>query len=168
MTVRWHTVLSREDARWAFGHGVERARRALALGRAGNHAFQPSDIDRIHTDGMAAAAEFLASRYTGRRWISFGTSPDAGQPDLEGGVEVRWTPKPWGSLILHPGDCDEHLAILAVGDGRALALAGWIWVGEGKHGRFWRTKESGVRSPGFFVPQDALLPLDEFPTLSPA
>lgn len=152
--IRWDEVITREQARAAFQIGVERAERGERYGRVHNYSFSPTPSARRFVDGMAAVAEILVASYLGRTHLSSGEQTDAGMPDVEGGIEVRWTPYPRGSLIVHPEDSDDHAGVLCTGSGRALAIRGWIPFAEAKVPVFWRTHS--VRHPAYFVPQALL------------
>jgi len=76
-----------------------------------------------------------------------------------GGAQVRTTAKPDGCLIVHARDADSDPFIFVVQDKWNFWLRGWILGKDAKQLRFWRTQ--GVRTPAFFVPQDALLPIEE-------
>lgn len=152
--IRWDAVISRDQARAAFQLGVERAQRGLDYGRVHNYSFSPTPAARRFTDGMACVAEILVAAYLGRTHLSSGEQTDAGLPDVEGGIEVRWTPYTSGSLIVHPEDDDAHSGVLCTGSGQALAIRGWVPFIEAKAPEFWRTHS--IRHPAYFVPQSRL------------
>ncbi len=103
-------------------------------------------------DGESAAAEFLVAQYYSLAWLS---SEDTGPTkcDLEGGVDVHWTDRENGSLIVHAQDADDVVAVLVTGNMPEGIIRGWLPIAEAKQPRWWRAQ---VRYPAYFVPQDAL------------
>ena len=110
-----------------------------------------------HCNG--ACGELAFAKWKGKYWD--GAMNDFAAPDV-GAYQVRTSAKANQSLILHPGDSDDDLFVLVLVHALPICtLAGWIPGGAGKHGKWWTTE--GVRHPAFFVPQSALLPMEQLP-----
>lgn len=82
--------------------------------------------------------------------------------DVDRDVEVRSTRHSNGCLILRDRDHDERPYILAVLREPEVVLAGWMTGAKGKDQKFWRDLDNG-RPGGWFVPQDKLWPMSDFP-----
>jgi hypothetical protein len=91
----------------------------------------------------------------------------AGVPDVGFKYQVRGTWRMDGRLILHPDDKDDEPFILVTphdtmeGGMLTFRLVGWILCRDGKQEKYW-TDPKGDR-PAFFVPQDALHPMETLP-----
>lgn len=141
--------LTLEEIRVAASVGIERRLRAIARNRQHRHSWRGGDVWEIDIQG--AAAEMAVAKAVGRYWT------DTADPDYEGdvgqNVQVRWTARPDGSLLLHPDDKPEHAFVLVTGQIPQFEIRGWLWGAHGKDPRFWR-EDTG--RPAFFVPQAAL------------
>ena len=151
------SVLTVEEAREAYRAGLARSQAGRA--RSGQHRYgwNPDPAVQRKIDGESAVAELLVAKTLGRRWLSDGLTPDdpdAG--DVEGGLQVRWTERRHGCLIVHDEDPDGLICVLVVGNAPEQRICGWILTLEAKTQVFWR---ENVRHPAYFVPQQALLPL---------
>lgn len=95
--------------------------------------------------------ELIIAKHLGREWVPAA----AFQPDIEPGIEVRFTTYHRGHLILHPADDDESRYWLVTGQDGNYWVRGSILGADGKREQFWRTN---LRHPCFMVPQDVLNP----------
>lgn len=142
-------ALSIEEMRHAASAGVERRLRAIANGRA--HRYAWDGVGEWDTDLQAAGAELAVAKASGRYWV------DTAAPDAEGDVgervQVRWTRRENGSLILHDTDPDDHAFVLVCGTMPKFTIPGWLFGVAGKIPSFHRT-DTG--RPAYFVPQAAL------------
>jgi hypothetical protein len=146
----------------AYQVGLRRSRRCRQQGRTHRHHWTPTLAAQRHTDGMSALAEWWVAHTLDRRWLSAESEgpddPDTG--DVEGGIQVRWTDRPHGSLIIHDDDRDHLVGALVVNPRWPLRIVGWLPVHLAKRPCWWRTD---VREPAFFVPQAVLRPLEALP-----
>lgn len=144
-------MLPRDSARAAYQIGLLRS--MAGRGRAGTHRFRwaPTPEEQRHVDGMSAVAEALVACVLGRRWLSTGTAPDAKDAgDIEGGISVRWTELPYGSLIVHEDEPHTLVPVLVTGKlWPNLTVVGWCPMAEAQQQKYWR---KNVRHPAFFVP----------------
>lgn len=126
--------------------GVMRTVQNLVQGATGAHGSAADDWS-MSIEG--ALAEWAASKALGVHW------PGKGQMrgDDIGGMQIRSTRNPAGSLILHKTDRDGDIFVLMVGQASEWRPAGWIRAASGKQDRFWRTD---IRSPAYLVPQSEL------------
>lgn len=154
------SVMSIEEMRVAYRAGL--ARSDAARRRGGKHVYGGFPLGpeaQRKWDAESAVAEALVARTLDREWLSDGLVPDkVDVGDVAGGLSVRWTERPNGSLILHPEDPDELIGVLVVGVAPEQRVAGWIPVADGKREELWRTD---VRYPAFFVPQRLLRTIEE-------
>jgi hypothetical protein len=147
----------------AYAIGVRRCGAANRRGAKHRYDYDPLPAKEQHWHGMSAVSEWTVAELTGRRWISMGDRPDRpGEGDVEGGLQVRWTDRPDGSLIVHR-DEPEPFFVLVVGPAAPLRVVGWVTREVGQQERWWR---ADVRKPAFFVPQGAGV-LNEMDTLPP-
>ena len=109
------------------------------------------DPFRVHLHG--ALGEKAVAIAFGITWT--GSIGDLSASDV-GALQVRTTTHPHGRLILHPSDKDNDVFILAVLDGSAVDLAGWIMARDGKVEAYW-CDPTGRGRPAFFVPRKAML-----------
>lgn len=141
--------LTQEEMRVAALIGVERRLRAIARNRQHRYAWTGEAVWAI--DIQAAGAELAIAKAIGRYWT------DTAEPDAHGdvgdGVQVRWTKRENGCLLLHPTDPDAHVYVLVTGEMPVFEVPGWIRGAHGKDERFWREMTG---RPAFFVPQEAL------------
>jgi len=79
-----------------------------------------------------------------------------GAPDVGTFVQVRYTERDDGHLIVHlatEGDNPEHAFVLATGHSPSFDLKGWLYGRECQLQTYWRVD---MRSPCFMVPQREL------------
>jgi hypothetical protein len=144
------------EAREAYAEGKRRSRACRERSARHSYGYEPTEAERLHTDGMGAVAEAQVAAWLGREWIAhtLGTeAPDNGI-DVAPNIQVRWTKLAHGNLILHERDHDARVCVLVRGDASmiktgGLEVVGWIRAIDGKTAQFWRTEN--VRHPAFFV-----------------
>lgn len=76
-----------------------------------------------------------------------------GAPDVWN-VDVRTTPYPTGSLLLHDSDPDDRKFFLLTGINGKYTVQGYIYGREGKQQKYWRNDSR----PCFWIPQSDLKP----------
>lgn len=144
-------TLTTEEIRTAANVGVERRLRAIARQR--NHRWEWDGEHVWNVDIHAAAAELVVAKVLGRYWTDT-PDPDA-HGDVGERVQVRWTPRQNGCLLLHKEDPADHAYFLVVGVLPDLRIAGWLMGRDGQHERYWRT-DTG--RPAYFIAQSKLIP----------
>jgi len=140
----------------AYRRGRARCEYSDEKGSAHRFDYRPTPEQAAHTHGMAAASELLVARTLGREWLASGLDADDGV-DVAGSVSVRWTPLPKGSLILHPGDMARYSVLVTGNRLDKLEIVGYIVTSRGQVSDYWR---DDVRHAAFFVPQEALSPIE--------
>lgn len=140
--------LTVEEMRQVAHVGVERRLRAISRSRQHRWAWDGEGV--WNTDIQSAAAEMAVAKMLGRYWADTAEPDSAG--DVGDRVQVRWTQRPDGCLILHPEDPDDHWFFLVVGQMPELDVRGHMQGKAGKQQRFWRD----MARPAFFVPQAEL------------
>lgn len=112
------------------------------------------ELDIISTRGEMAVAKGLNLYWSG----SVG---DYGAVDVGGLVEVRTRTKDWHSLIIHKEDKPESPYVLVDASRQPdMRLVGWMYARDAMDEKFW-SDPSGKNRPAYFVPQDALRPMDD-------
>lgn len=111
---------------------------------------------RWDRDIEGAGAEMAVAKAIGLYWQPVVADP-ATLPGDVGQLQVRTTSRPDGSLILHPSDPDDARFYLVTGLMPHYHIAGSIIGGIGKDAEYWR---ENVPHPAFFVPQEALAPVE--------
>ncbi len=134
--------------------GVLRRIQSKTTGLKNNHGYEGTDP--WQTDIEAAGAELAVSKALNLHWNAGVNTFRA--PDIGENLQVRWTPLITGSLILRETDGDLAYYVLVVGCMPDMQIAGFIRGRDGKKGRW--LKSPGGRPPAYFVPQEALRPLD--------
>lgn len=132
--------------------GVRRSVSAKARGREQAHGFA-GGAQGWAIDCEGAAAELAVAKLLGRYWPMTIARLDL-DGDVDGGIHVRSTTRPDGSLILHPNDPDGDRFYLVTGEAPTFRVPGSILAGAGKIDTYWR---EGDR-PAYFIPQSALDP----------
>lgn len=153
-------MASLDDQRDAYRRGLARSDAARARGQTHTQDWHPDPAVQRDIDGQGAVAEMLVAEAVGRRWLNRdAVTPDKPEDgDVEGGIQVRWTQHPNGHLLVHDEDPDTLFCVLVVNRAPNMVIVGWINCIEGKTPLYWR-EPPAVRSPAYFVPQRALLPL---------
>jgi len=137
--------------------GIARAAHAIAVKAHQPHGEPP---DRWLADIGGAAAEYVVARHLGRAWVAIPENghggPDVIGRDGDAPIDVRWSPSPRGSLIVHRQDPPDWAYVLVVGALPSLTIVGGIRGALAQRPEHWF--EAAPR-PAYFVPQDALRPL---------
>ena len=110
----------------------------------------PKDPWGGHVGG--AGAELAVAKYLGLYWHAVDTTPGELPGDV-GLVQVRWTARPDGRLILHDRDQDAAPFVLVRGTFPEYTLVGWILSHHGKRPEY---KQPGDGRPAYFVPTERL------------
>lgn len=126
---------------------------SLAYADPQKHGFTGSNLE-LHYSGCLAECAFAKSRNL--YWSGGGLSWR--DDDDVGGIQVRSTPLPHGSLLVRPTDgaLDKPWVLLIGADGK-YRLVGWLY-GRETHRECWLRAPNG-RPAAFFVPQSVLRPI---------
>lgn len=156
---------TKEQIEWARNIGLERCTSQRKRGSKNNFDL-PYGADKNSTDihykthANSAVAENELAVYLGLKWLSTGDKADKPEDgDIEGGIQVRWTPNINYSLIVREPDLDWQIYVLVVGEIPDMVIVGWFYGHEAKekdkNGKYlyWR---DNVPDPAWFVPQRAL------------
>lgn len=106
--------------------------------------------------------EMVVAAYLNVYWA--GAAYDT--PDVAGWLEVKTRRSHDFELTLHKQSRDDLPFVLVTGANGSYRIHGWIYGRDGKRPEYWKdpSGDSGKRKrPAFFVPQKALLPLEELP-----
>lgn len=135
--------------------GVMRNVQSLQKGRQNANGLSADLNWQVNIEGALgelALAKYLNTYYSGKGFFR--------GPDLPG-LQVRTAAGSSHRLILHPGDSDGDVFVLVVGQPPTYRVVGWIVGREGKLPQFWDEPVRG--RPAFFVPQEALNPIELLP-----
>ena len=146
-------VLSPAELRYAALAGVDRRLSAMQNARRDRYGEPAHNL--WGEDIEACAGELAVAKLVGAYWIPVARSPTPGDV---GSWEVRTTWRPDGSLIVHEGDADEAVFVLATGTSPTFDVTFWAYGREAKRSEFWR---ENVPRPAFFMPQDEMRMLDK-------
>lgn len=134
--------------------GVRRRVYALSKGLPQHHGCEASP--RWDLDIEGACGELALAKYLGVYWRS--TVGRLDLPDV-GRFQVRTSRRDNASLLLRPKDEDEQIFVLVTGYSPTYILRGWILAKNGKLEQYLRDPKT--RGPAFFVPQGALVSMDQ-------
>lgn len=135
--------------------GVARHAEALLEGRQDQHgAKKARDVWGLHIEG--ACGELAFSKATGRYWS--GPVGNFKEADVGDRVQVRTRTHHNQDLIVREGDRADHAFALVTGRAPDFVVHGWIWGRDAKQARWLR--DYGGHGPAFFVPKEALRPID--------
>lgn len=148
-------LLSNSELFQGASAGIMRRLLAMRCNRKDRYGQPPADL--WGNDIESACAELAVAKATGSYWQAVAADPSKLPGDV-GPLQVRWTPRTDGCLILHEPDPDDARFYLVTGRAPALTIVGWIWCGDGKRKQWW---SRGDGRPAFFVPQKALKPLSD-------
>lgn len=126
-------------------------RKLVGRAKGLSHAYNFKGTDSWGMDIEAAAAEAVVAKYLNLFWSPGGVRANA---DVGDQVQVRWSPRPNGRLILHNEDKDDQPFVLVTGEVPYFTIVGWIYGRTGKDKRFWN--DPGTGRPAYFVGQDYL------------
>lgn len=136
--------------------GCMRAAQNRKLGR--RHAFGASAADSEQCHITGAVGEACVAKLLNSYWLGVGKfrGPDVGT------LQVRTRSKPHYRLILHKEDADEDVFVSVYASEGVGVVRGWIYGRDGKRDAWWSDPAGGRAA--YFVPNEALNPMSEFPT----
>jgi hypothetical protein len=141
--------------------GVHR-RITCIFGRKKEQHYDASAGDEWATEIESCCAELAVSKYFNRYWAGGVFNGQRAASDVDG-KQVRHSVHAGGHLIIYPEDKPTDAYFLVTGKAPVYVLRGWRRgakvIGLGKEHEWWRTKN--VRSPSWWVPQSALIPVPE-------
>jgi hypothetical protein len=156
------TELSWEEVHVAAGVGAQRWIESCRTGIR----------DQLYTMGrkeeieiMAAIAEAVVAKALNRKWQGSVVNTYK-QPDIEPDIEVRWTARLDGKLIVRFNDFDHFRYVLVRGSlprGGSLPkfmVVGWMWGYEAKCEKYLKEPERDC----FMVPENDLHPISSLTT----
>lgn len=149
VTLSWAEVFQGANA------GVMRHLLNLKDGNRHAHGYSGGEGWELHITG--ALGELAFAKLTNRYWESVASDFRSLIGDV-GRHQVRTTARENGCLIVHERDPDDAMFFLVIGTAPTFYVAGGIQGSAAKSEEWWRT-DTG--RPAFFVPQDALTPLEE-------
>jgi hypothetical protein len=138
---------------------ARRRESARAKGRQQANFIEGTTWDSLDTEVQSMAAEYVVAHY----FDDFEYEPVIGHPDRKEGdlvvrehpIEVKSTSREHGSLIV-PKKALSRPYVLVVSNPPLATIRGWIFSDEAKRDEWFR---KDVRSPAYFVPQSALMPI---------
>lgn len=137
-----------------FGQAVQTAWLRMAVSAA--HGFdnastyRRSMLERLDQEVVGACGEIAVGKLVDR-WYVPSVNAFHVIPDCLEDVEVRSTKHRDGCLIVRDNDAPDRRYVLAVMDGNAVRLVGWILGSEARRAE-WKRDPHGHR-PAWFVPQ---------------
>lgn len=121
---------------------------------------EPTIRDTLRNNILAAGAELAVARWLGLRWSAVGNDGGSKTPaDVGDDIEVKWTIREHGRLLVKPEDLDGRLHrpfALVTGGPAVYHVAGWVYGDEVKRrGRFlahwdrpcWSVDQAALREP---------------------
>jgi hypothetical protein len=132
-------------------------RQVAALARNRPEPYGPIKTEPFGNHIAGCAGEYVVARELGLFW-HFYHDKVRRSSDIEGGPQVRSTPYPNGSLILHDEDPDDERFVLVTGTMPTLTIVGSLIARYGKVEQHWRDNERTNGREAYFVPQSALVP----------
>lgn len=108
-------------------------------------------------DVLGCIGEMAVAKYFNKYWSGAVGNYQAADVDR---YQVRSTMYRAGRLILHRED-DPCIFILVIITHNLCKLAGWIHADDGRDEKYW--KDIGNGRPAFWVPQNDLIPMKDFP-----
>lgn len=141
--------------------GEIRQNEALAKGLKDKHGLDPKNGVNVHVLGSAGEMAFCKAfniywPCTVNVFKSIG--------DVGAGVEIRTRSKPWYDLLVRQNDFDDRVFVHITGDDEddlTFHVKGWLCGKEAKRRLF--MKDHGGREPAYFVNEDCLHSIEEFP-----
>jgi len=154
-------VLTFEEIEEAATIGVRRRVMALKRRRPAFHGYQNGKKDGslppFELDIQSSCAEKAVSKALNQEWIGMIAEDLKTVPcDVAPNVQVRWTPRPDGRLIVHHDAKETDLYVLVTGEVPEFNVIGSISGKDAKNEKFWW---DGARSPAYFIPQSSLSPI---------
>jgi hypothetical protein len=132
-----------------------RKRHECSLNRKSTRGLMGEDSLDLHTVG--AIGEFAVAKAL-NLYQGFTVNNFDG-PDIEPDIQVRTTRLKGGRLIMTERDEPFQKYVLVVGEEPELDVVGWVWGFEGQEKK-WLTDPKNNRPPAYFVPRDALRPIE--------
>lgn len=142
------------------GAAVGVGRNIEAITKGAQHRFGGQNLNGWSMHIYGALAELAVAKFLRIYWSGLGSGligPTRFSGDV-GPVEVRHSGRDDACLLLHPDDDDDRAFVLVTGAGPDFVLRGWSFAGAVKSASFWETKTG---RPCYFVPQSALLSMDQ-------
>jgi len=150
-TLSWHEVAIASQV------GIRRHLAALVANRANGYGRGDDDGWSDHIEGVCG--ELAVAKALGVYWTptvdTFKSGGDVGD------WQVRTRRRADYELLIRDDDADEAPFILVRGRVPLFEVVGWIRGRDGKRDE-WRHAHGG-RPPAYFVPAEALLPLETLP-----
>ena len=126
-------------------------RRIASYTKRDDNKHTPRNDDTWDRDIEGACAEVAFAKHFNVFWDgSINTFHD---PDV-GKIQIRHTQLESGCLIVREDDKDHEVFALVIGTHPSFRLAGWMYAGDAKQGRWQKDDFS------WFVPQSQLLEID--------
>lgn len=141
----------------------ERRESARSKGRKQAYFIEGTEWDSLGTEVQSMMSEYAVAHYFGQtEWGPIMHRPDRNEGDVVVNgvpIEVKSTSRTRGCLPLKDDERRSRPYVLTIVNvaAKRVTIAGWIMAQDGKNKDWWR---SDVRYPAYFVPQDALLPMD--------
>lgn len=136
--------------------GVARTAYAMANGLHDAHGLR-GGVTGWAIGVAGAVAELTVAKAVDRYWDGYVGPTEPHRPDV-GPLEVRYTPVPGGHLMVYRHESGPF--VLVTGDPPALTIHGYINAADAKRAEWW-TVNRGPGSGCYWVPQDALRPIEE-------
>jgi len=148
-------TLSKAELQMAATCGVQRHIEALEQGKQDSFGYDGLDGWTVHIEG--AAGELAIAKVIQKYWPgTVNTFKNGG--DIGKTKQVRTRSKHEWDLIVRPGDRDEDIFFLVTGRAPSYKVWGWIKGADAKKKEWLKTH--GGRPPAYFVPKDALTPIN--------
>lgn len=148
-------TLAAHELHMAATVGLRRQVSSVITGLQDRHGMNPEDGWRAHIEG--ACGELAVAKYLRKYWDgsvdTFRTLPDLGN------VEIRTRSRHDYELIIRPDDDTEKYYVLVTGRAPHYRIRGYI-LGAAARCDQWVQRHGG-RSPAWFVPSQALIPLQK-------
>lgn len=146
-------ILAPHEMLLAANVGVMRQVQNLRKGRKDSYGFQGLGWE-VHI--LGACAELAVAKLTGTFWN--GALGNLSADDV-GELQVRYTDKPNGRLIVHPKDQDDKKFVLVRGAPPKMLVVGWMYGRDAKKKEYW-DDPTWQNRPAYFVDNDDLVGFD--------
>ena len=138
--------------------GCMRASQNRAVGRKNAFGATADASEQLHITG--AVGEACVAKLMNSYWLGVGKFRG---PDVAA-LQVRTRSKSHYRLIIHKEDSDSDIFVSVYASEGVGVVRGWITGAEAKKTDYWEDPAGG--RPAFFVPNEALRPMGEFPQFS--
>ena len=153
-------VLSWMECLYVAMFGAERQVAVLKRGAANNVLdWMPTPESVWGNHINAFGAEVAVARAV--NWYIAPTEYRHGAVDIGNVIEVKYTDRDTGRLLLHDRTPDDAACFLVTGAIPTFVVHGWIWGRDAKRAEFWNEPRPG--RPCYAVPRDALRAVTSFP-----